>query len=367
MPRKNTQERYRGLTFARASDKIDRKYKDRDLNAIEQRSFLAEISELIKLQESERARFSTMGKNSRPRKASEYNDGGILPIRKLGLPTQVQTMQPQPGQLQYDLQNLPAVQSSVTPTKPSFMGGVRSYLSNNAYAPLAIGKGLEFAGKAAMGLRGYDKVSPQFNPYEGEIRTTMQQRGIDTQAMNNQALAGANATSQQIGQSRSAAVQQALNQNVGTQLGRTMSQNSLQAQQANNQYASDYAQTINNLGAQQVQARNYAEQLNNQSKAGYQMGIQSLLESVGNAGQQLTNFRAGLAQQQILASVLSTQDFAFGEVRGILRSAANAGDIPMDEIIRISSNAKGMTPSQVQAELAQVRAQYNQSLETARQ
>jgi anionic cell wall polymer biosynthesis LytR-Cps2A-Psr (LCP) family protein len=44
---------------------------------------------------------------------------------------------------------------------------------------VALGKGLEFAGKLAMLASGYDKVNPEYNPYESEIRSRMSQRKID--------------------------------------------------------------------------------------------------------------------------------------------------------------------------------------------
>ena len=56
------------------------------------------------------------------------------------------------------------------------------------YGALAAGKGVELLGKSAMLLGGYDKVSPNYNPYEQQALNLMRSQGIDTEAVKNKIL-----------------------------------------------------------------------------------------------------------------------------------------------------------------------------------
>ncbi len=249
--------------------------------------------------------------------------------------------------------------STPTPTTPSRVG---TFLKDNIYAPVAVGKGLEFLSKAGMIASGYDKVTPQLNPFEGEIRSTMQSRGLGLDGIRADVAGMVNTAIGQSGNVRSQAVRQGLVQNAATSGIQQMASVGVQQQQANNQYKAETANTLNSLGQQEVQARNYAEQLNNQSKAGYQTGVQNLIESIGNAGQELTNFRAGLAQQQLLADTLRTTNFQMGNARTLIMNAVNGKRMDINDAIQIVQNSGGKTEAQIEQEIAAAEQRMQQAV-----
>ncbi len=126
---------------------------------------------------------------------------------------------------------------------------------DNIYTPVALGKGLEFAGKLAMLAGGYDKVAPEYNPYEADIRRRMQGRSIDMQAIKENILSSENKALDNTSNVRSEAVRQAIQNSIfrGTQ--KNLADVSLQEQQINNQYDADYASTLNQLGQQKSSGR----------------------------------------------------------------------------------------------------------------
>ncbi len=437
----NVVERHKGKSFAEASAAIERKYPKRETNALQQKSFLAEMAQLMVHQEGVRTKHQ----------AAKFPDGGVLPgmnitparestyVAPKPVPsdlmfTKQQEMQPGYGEkllfwltgnskelnTQYDAINsgvrqynttlaksglegtpkiariqqaprmdlgglmIPQVaydnikaaakqadkfgQSVSTPTSgltpTSGPNPIGNFLRNNIYAPVALGKGLEFLGKTAMFASGYDRVNPELNPFEGEIRSTMQGRGVNMDSVRSDIASGLNAAIETSGPVRSQAVRQALVQNASSNAMGAMANAGLQQQQMNNQYAADYASVLNNLGQQEVAARNYTEQLNNQSKVGYQTSAQNLLESIGGAGQELTNFRANLAQQQLLADTMRTTNFQMGNARNLLMQAVNGKRISVDDAIQIVQSSTGKTQGQVEQEILAAEQRMNQAVKT---
>ena len=106
------------------------------------------------------------------------------------------------------------------------------------YGALAAGKGVELLGKSAMLLGGYDKVSPNYNPYEQQALNLMRSQGIDTQAVENKILAQQEAAMAGTGNVRSAAVQQALQQGSNVNTADALANAELQQQQMRNQLSS---------------------------------------------------------------------------------------------------------------------------------
>lgn len=268
-----------------------------------------------------------------------------------------------PGNLQQALADaLPGMAlPSSSSSSPGFGSKIGSWVKDNAYAPMAIGKGVEFLSKAFQLAGGYDTVDPELNPYGSRIESLMANRRINMDSLRNEALAGYNRTIEGSSPVRSQAVRQAIGSSAGAQLGRTMGDVSLRAQDANNQYRAQEAQALDNLGQQTVRSRQYAEQLNNQSKAAYQEGWQNLFESVGNAGQQITNFRAGLAQQRVMAEALRTKDFRFGDVMTTVRKAVNNGELSLNDFMTIAEMDSQGYP------LADIERRYQQLLDQGRE
>ena len=236
------------------------------------------------------------------------------------------------------------------------------WLKNNMYAPLAIGKGVEAAGKLAMLATGYDKAVPQYNPYESKIRQIMETRGVDLTSAKQDILSAENATNQQLGDVRSANVRTALQQNLTSNTAQNLARTSMQQEQIQTGLQGEYASTLNNLGQQRVSAENYAEQLTQQSKAGYQMGLQTLLESAGNAGNKITDSRASIAQQRLISSVLQTKDFKLSDPRGVLTKAIQNKEISNSDFYSITSAVQSgaMTQEELDAAIEKAKQEHVQ-------
>lgn len=371
---KSLTTKYKNVSFADASTRISNKYKNRDLNKHEQSSFLVEMRELMKMQEKTKLaeKMSEFIQQYRkPANASKYAKGGVLPkytdagtlpTDDTVITTHNQLQQPYVANVSGTMLNSNALpilyaqpggtpnmaQSGTTTRQGGDEGGDeggdgKSWLGDNIYAPLAIGKGIEAAGKLAMLATGYDKVAPQYNPYEADIRRKMGERRIDMGQVRQQIASATNAGLENTGNVRSEAVRQSLVQNIFNTAQGNLANTSLQEQQARNQYLGDEANMLNALGQQRVAANNYAEQLNQQSKANYQLGIQNMLETAGNAGQRITDYRANKAQQNILASVLETANFKIKDAGEILSKAESGEKLTLGDFIAISEQ-NGGTP-----------------------
>jgi len=370
MKNKGIRNRFKGLSFSQAAQKVSQRWPSRETSALEARSFKAEMEELIKLQEVMRAKeisMESIEKNKRPFKASKFEFGGelwqqagnLVNSALPGIPVSpninwLAQQHQQPNSPAQPVPTIPTLNNGVTPpTKPLDSLGTPNPVSpdnraftpptkrSNIYTPVAIGKGLEFAGKAAMLAGGYDKVAPQYNPYESDIRRTMQSRGINMDAIKQQLLSGQNRGIDASSNIRNESTRQALNNATIRGSSNALANVSMQEQQLSNQYAADYASTLNNLGGQRVQANNYAENLNNQSKAGYQMGLQNVLESVGGAGQEVTNLRASMRQQGLLSEVLKTKNFELTNAEDVIKRMSAGEDIKLSDMISIVTSQGG--------------------------
>ena len=382
MKTKSLGTKYKDVSFADVSTKISKKYKNRDLNKHDQNSFLVEMRELMMMQEKSKLAeiiSRSINKYRKPANASKYAKGGMLPKYDLAgtLPTD-NTLITADNQLNYiepiptrnllqgvkslsDIPKPPVYNANVSgymqPTSglpilhaqpggtPSTVqtsntggGDGTSWLGNIIYAPLMIGKGVELAGKLAMLATGYDKVAPEYNPYESDVKRMMSERNIDLGQVRQQIAGATNAGMVNTGNVRSEAVRQSLAQNIINSAQGNLANTSVQQQQLNNAYRGEEAQTLNNLGAQRVQANNYAEQLNQQSKGNYQLGLQNMLETAGNAGQRITDYKANVVQQNILASVLETNNFKMGDALDIINKAASGAKLDVDDFIKLAES-----------------------------
>lgn len=401
--RQSITEKYKGLTFADASKKISEKHKDRNVNPLAMRSYEAEMQLLIKHQEAARLKeiaIKSLSSYRKPTNASEYGKGGALnydgfdPLNPSMLlnPTgnyQDNRFIPQPQQgaivpasslysnpfdskpvaYQDNLSDgMPEIQPlpmpGLKPIQPMGEQAVPAARSTddqvggadktggNIYTPLIVGKGLEFLGKTAMLASGVDKVNPQYNPNEGRIESLMANRGIDTQVLENQALSQQNVALQNLNDVRSPNVRRALVNNIIQSTLKTLQQSSLQQDQINNQLAGEYASTLNNLGQQRVNATNYAEQLNSQGKANQELGIQNMLGSIGNIGQKVTDYKAGLASQELVTSFLSTADFKSGSAKDMIHKMERGESLSNSDIIKLA-NDNGKTVEETKEWLGQ--------------
>jgi hypothetical protein len=399
----NVKERYQGMTFAQASKKISDKYKDRDVNPMAKRSFMVEMEELVHLQELARAKEFAVN-NTQQEQMLQQKFGGLLKYQ-MGTSAQgIPNLEPLPTRMGlglgfynsvdpdgYKLEALPqegvygdgnyvksnAPKSKITGplgmanllppiatrsglqnkqvTSTTDPGGLPTSLKeflkpvspakdrrgSSIYDPLTIGKGAELLGKSIMALSGTDRVQPEMNPYAGEAREQLANMRTDmgavSQRLQGEAARGRNMASNLL----SEPIRQAMYQNVAAGAMQGLSEAELQGQQMENQYRMARASGLQALGSEAIRSRQYAEQLNTQAKATSQLGLQSILESVGNVGQQITNYKANAAQQQILASALRTADFKFGNALEMLSKAVQNKELTQDDFFEIINTAGG--------------------------
>lgn len=391
--------KFSGMSFSEAARMIGKRFPNRDTDPIAANGFMSEIGSLIRLQDVARQKemaFQSIDKYRKPANASEYGDGGVLkygpggglnpidpnqfvgnPINLSGIVTGpdlsgvsyqpfgitpkivdggnspkngVGSFYPLPNVLGKGVQSitapklsdrLAALDVSPTATVSNSDNTSTDASGNNIYNPLIIGKSAEMLGKLALLAGGAKQVSPEYNVYEDKVRQLMASRSFNNDATRNDILAQQNTARANTAGLSSEAVRQALQTNVSNQGMQSLANNNIAMQGQNNAYAADYAQTLNNLGQQRAQANNYAEQLNNQSSGSYQQSLDNLFQSVGNVGQRLTDYNANIAQQNLLASALSTTDFQFGDVANLIKDAVNMRQIDPSAAIQIINNSKG--------------------------
>lgn len=424
MKRQTVVEKYKGknLSLASIAKKISDKYGNRDTDAIQQRSFLAEMNELMRHQEMMKLKESAGKaiKNYRqPVEASSYAKkalgGGIDPVQMFNVGQAIQSgvryqdekeyfkgwpedkyrklihevydnvpfpASPSIGAItpqQYagnafdvDFTKVAKETNALKPAVPSPPStpvektnpftGFEDWAKNNVFSPLTIGKGVEAVGKLAMLAGGYDKTVPQYNPFESKIRQLMETRGIDLTQAKQDILSAENAAMGNLDAARSSNVRTALAQNLSNQTASNLARTSMQQQQIKSQQQGEYSQVLNNLGQQRVSAENYAEQLTQQSKAGYQMGLQNILESVGGTGQKVTDYRANIAQQKLINSVLQTKDFKVADPTGAIEKAIRGDEVGISDAVQLTADVTSgaMTPQEAAAKLEELKAQHKQ-------
>lgn len=162
----------------------------------------------------------------------------------------------------------------------------------NVYTPALLGSAANLGINAAILAGGYDKVAPNNNKYEDEVRTTMQDRNIDMTAVQNRIQGAFNAGRENLKNARSANVRNAFDQNLAVGAMQQTADASLQEQQMNNQYKGDYANVINNLGMQDVQARNLSDELTARNKGQFQSNLSQFGANVAENSKFFTKLKA---------------------------------------------------------------------------
>lgn len=388
MKTKHISQRYTGKTFAQASKKISDKYKDRDTNPLSKRSFLAEIEELVQMQEVVRAKeaaIDTLQQNRRLLKAMggnlpKYANAGLLgnPYNVLGAPNFANVVLPKEvgsNALMFELNGTPlqvakgelntmpgtgvmaspqAVTTTPTATdKPITLGKSLTTMSgdtnklstlvkdninkakavkdsksgflSNVMTPLAIGKGIETLGKGLMASSGYERYSPVLNPYESQSRRELEEMRFDITPVTQKLQQEQARARGSVSGIQSEAVRQSLLQNTQSEVMGRLQEAMLSGQQQENAYRQARAAGLQSLGSEQRGAREQARAMTTASKAQFQSFIGDMLGSVGQAGQEITNYRANIAQQNLLASTLGTKDFKFASAKDIINKAVAGG------------------------------------------
>lgn len=391
MKTKHISQRYTGKTFAQASKKISDKYKDRDTNPLSKRSFLAEIEELVKMQEVTRikeAAVDTLQQNRRLLKAMggnlpKYVNAGVLgdptkyvsrfhpdafssnkskdkqfninlsPTRTTLLPTGLTN--PTVGQVTSVLPTdntlatapLPVTDKPLTLGKPltTTLGDANRLTTlvnqsidkskavkesktgflSNVMTPLAIGKGIETLGKGLMAASGYERYSPILNPYEAQSRRELEQMQFDITPVTQKLQQEQARARGSVSGIQNEAVRQSLLQNTQSEVMSRLQEAMLSGQQQENAYRQARAAGLQSLGSEQRGAREQARAMTTASKAQLQSFVGDMLGSAGQAGQEITNYRANIAQQDLLAATLGSKDFKFASAKDIINKAVSGG------------------------------------------
>lgn len=392
MKHKSTIEAYKGLTFAKASEKLAKKYKNKETDATEKAAYEAELDALLKHQTN--VRMATQMEES----LKQFKNGGTLPkyfggTDPNGLPSVPPGTDPWAGSypdsvpagndpwsgstsLDTSLKSLP--QLKLAPMYPQFdennvpsdiamknkaleisnrMANPSNYQVSNegnfstlsdapkttgkgsAYTPALIGQGISTALNAAILAGGYDKVAPVDNPYESQIKQLMGDRNIDTTQQRNQILSQYNAAKANIGNARSANVQQALNTNLMNVTQDSLAQSKLQEQQLNNQYKADYAQTLGNLGQQRVAATNLSQALTARNKGQLQSNVSAFGANVAENTKFFTTSKLNDIQNKMMGDILNSKYSDVGLNKDVI-TRLNQGKVTPEDIL-VLKNAYG--------------------------
>jgi hypothetical protein len=359
MKNKSIIEQYKGMSFAEASGKISKKFKDRDFDLVQKESFETEMLALHQHQENVKKikelgsvikQFKNGGQlpkyaygniiddpnyqgvinNMQPGQISMANTWAsqvdeiqpieTLPIRPFGLVGPPKPFAGQVNTQSYDnkvgpgnvFNNAPGFQTLDNPNVSTPKDAPKTAQGGSAYTPALIGQGISTALNVAMLAGGYDKAAPEYNPNEAEVKRLMQSRSIDTTEQRNQILSAYNAAKSNLGNVRSANIRQALDVNMMNQTASNLAQSKMAEQQVNNQFKGEYANTLASLGQQRAQANIYAEDLNARSKGNWQSNLSAFGVSAAEAGKFFTEKRLGENHNMLMTQIMNQKYSDFG-------------------------------------------------------
>jgi len=360
----NLKEKYAGMSFADVSKKISDKYKNRDSDAIQMRSFMQEMEDLKKLQEAYKTakevkdaltkvdlKGTTEVNNNLPK---AFNGLDLTELVKDPELTTIGTNTQQLG-LNLGLNQIPTLPTSplntqiisdkTTPNSSQYKGVTdllpqrklsesevvqlnrtepkleapksadtkkKSKLEEffeNPNSAWKLSTAAEALGKGIMLGTGRETYNAITNPYQQEALDLIRNQRINSQAVKNEVLAQQEAALQNLANVRSTAVQQAGQQNIYSQTADQMARTELQEQGLRNQLSGQMASALTQLGGQQMTAEQQARQLNIASQQTQQQSIQNMIESIGATGQEISEFRQGIASNEFVFKLLATGNF----------------------------------------------------------
>lgn len=367
MKKKSLKEKYGGMDFASISKAIDKKFKNKDTDLIEKKSFEMEMAELEDLQTQAR----TIDKMTTALK--EFKKGGTLPKYNKGTEdplsvppgvdpwsfADVTPTVPVPpvdygtrpdtinsfvkSQLNTGMQP-PVYDNEIKPrtgpmtidnnfgmSKPSDapkLGG-----EGSAYTPALIGQGISTLLNAGLLVGGYDKAAPVDNPNEASVTNLMANRNIDTTQQTNAILSAYNAARSNLSNARSANVRNALDANLMNTTQDSLAESNLNQQQINNQYASDLASTLNNLGQQKVSAQNLSNELTARNKGQFQSNLSAFGASVADNSKFFTTSKLNEIQNKMLGDILNNKYSDVGLNKDVVARLSEGKPTPDDIIV----------------------------------
>lgn len=209
--------------------------------------------------------------------------------------------------------------------------------NKNAYLPALAGQAANILTNAGILSKGYAKVDPVNNPYESKVKTLMAERGINSDAIRERLAGQLNVGRDQARNVRSAQVSQALNQNLTQTALEQESQIGLQEQQMNNQYKADYANVLNNLGLQSVQANRYAEDLTARNQGAFETNLSDFSRDIADDSKFFTKSKLNDRYNKMLGDILNNKYADFG-ISADMVERIRKGTYTEDDILKLKSN-----------------------------
>lgn len=395
--RKGINKKFKGLTFADAVRKLEKKYPDREVDRLQRSAFKLAVNMLQRKQELKK---KTLAADKAIDTISQMQDtaintpevqlgtqqfayggfldelfkkrktkSGIEPLSPIfnvkslstaGSSRDPEYIVPAPPKEVFKVSDkqLERAQEtmarSFTPssTNPDFMAGaeeeaaknkkrkplekVKEFFTDNVYGPAVLGQIINTGINTALLSGGYDKYAPIENPNKGQVLDLLSRSRMNDTALQNRILSAFNKARAQLDDVRSSSVQRALEANLAAREAAAGLSADAQVQQSNIQADRVLANALATFGAQDVQARERARQLTMQTKANYQTGISQLGASISDSLAGITDIKANTLQQEIVANILDKRFRTFGVDKKTIKRALN-GDKDAIELIRVKT------------------------------
>lgn len=216
-------------------------------------------------------------------------------------------------------------------------GGFLNWAKNDAYAPALIGQAVNGITNLGLLAGGYNNVDPVTNPEESKIKNLMAGRGINMDAIRERMQGQANVGRDQARGVRSAQVSQALNQNITNSMIGQEAQLGMQEQQINNQYDAEFANVLNNLGMQDVQATNYAEDISARNRGAWETELSGFSKDIADDSKFFTSKKLNDRYNTMMADILNNKYADFGVSRDLGERISN-GTYTENDILLLKQN-----------------------------
>ena len=335
---KDIRTKYKGKTFAEASELVSAKYPKRELVTADMNAFYAEMDELEKLQKVAQARQDAVDARSLNGEIPEYGLGTPEPVDTLGLSIPVNPILEEGLFSDGVTQPTPYANSATPLRKAAYKAG---QALESPYAPTVSGQALSLGLNAAMLAGGYDDVQPEYNLNDNKTASILGGLSTDSTAVRNAILSQRNAGLTNIqNQGRTPAVQNALLANFDANVGGQLAESELKESQANNQYKTNYANLLNNQGGQAANARSVAKDLTARNKGAFQNELSKLGVSLADNGKFITRMKLNENQNKLAIDILNSKYSDFGLSEKVANQLLS-GKTTDSELIELKKSAKG--------------------------
>lgn len=345
MKNKSVISRYKGLTFAEAAEKIDKKYNNRTIDNVAANSYEVEMKELAKANEIVKIKNQVANFKAQPNFST--NNENIEGAFSLNLDTlnNVPLENPFDNMVnRFSDHNMinPLAQRTINPTsqnpnnnlqtsniniapdtaedKLNYMLSktgakigegakkVGDWYKNDPYAPAYTGAAVSGLTNALILAQGYDKVPPRFNTEANDVKRLMQERTINMDSLRQDLASNRNAALQSTEGLRSNSVRMAAQQGIHNNMNDAIGKLGLQEQQINNQFKGEYANVLNSIGQQNAQASAISDDLTARNKGQYLSNVSAFAASIGENSKFLTKQKLQDNMNKFMIDVLNKQN-----------------------------------------------------------